>query len=139
MDFRIKTIAVSALLALAGSVAALDTSELLLCAVTQVHECRDGYGCEAVLHEDVGAPTFLWVDVKKMNLRTNTRSAGSKILNVTRVEDRHVLQGAEDGDPEQSDGGGWTLSIEDQTGRFAAAMVVQQATIGMFGSCTELD
>lgn len=127
------------MLAFTGVAAALDTSEPFLCAVTQVNQCRDGYGCETVLHEDVGAPTFIWVDMKKKTLRTNRNADGSKIANMKRVEDRHVLQGAEDGDPEQSDGGGWTMSIEDKTGRFAAAVVVEQATIGMFGGCTELE
>ena len=51
---------------LATSAAGLDTSDPFLCAVTQVNECLDGAGCEAVLPEAVNAPTFIWVDLKSL-------------------------------------------------------------------------
>ena len=127
-------------MALAGTSAeAIETNDPFLCAVTQVYECVDGRGCEAVLPEDVRAPTFLWVDVRKNALWVDKERPPSKISQVTTIEDRLILQGAEDGNPDQPDGTGWTLSIENATGRFTAAAALKQASIALFGACTELD
>ena len=138
MKNQLKAAMATGLLLSAGTATALDTSEPFLCAVTQVTECLDGFGCEAVLPEMVGAPTFIWIDMKKNRIRTNQNADGSRIANKAEIDGRHILQGAEDGDPEATDGAGWTLSIEDTTGRFAAAVAIEQATLSMFGSCTEL-
>jgi hypothetical protein len=138
MKNQLKAAMATGLLLSAGTATALDTTEPFLCAVTQVTECLDGFGCESVLPEMVGAPTFIWVDMKKNRIRTNQNADGSRIANKAVIDGRHILQGAEDGDPEATDGAGWTLSIEDSTGRFAAAVAIEQATLSMFGSCTEL-
>jgi hypothetical protein len=121
----------------AGSAWALDTSKPFLCASMQVNECIDGRGCEAVLPEEVNAPTFLRVDVRNKVVRILKDAPGSKIRSISRIENRLVLQGAEDGNPRQPDGTGWTLSIENDTGRFVATAAVLQGAIVIFGACTE--
>jgi hypothetical protein len=138
MSKHLRLAATAGLLACATNVSALDTSAPFLCAVAQVNECLDGFGCEEVLPEMVGAPTFIWVDLKKDRIRSNQNSSGAKIANHVEIDGRHILQGAEDGNPEATDGAGWTLSIEDSTGRFAGAITIQQATLSLFGACTEL-
>jgi hypothetical protein len=122
----------------AGSVWALDTSKPILCASMQVNECIDGRGCEAVLPEEVNAPTFLRVDVRNKVIRILKDAPGSKIRSISRIENRLVLQGAEDGNPRQPDGAGWTISIENDTGRFVATAAVLQGAIVIFGACTEI-
>lgn len=139
MNTRIKTLTAAGCLVLAGSAAAIDTSEPFLCAVSQVNECLDGFGCEAVLPEMVNAPSFIWVDLKKKRIRTSINHDGSRILNQMMIDGRHVIQGAEDGDPEQVDGAAWSMSIEDATGRFVGAVALQQASLTLFGACTEVD
>lgn len=130
----------AAFLFLASTAAiALDTSDPFLCAVTQVNECLDGADCSAVLPEEVNAPTFMWIDMKKRQIRTNQNASGIKVVNMTMLDGRHILQGAQDGIREEVDGAAWTLSIEDSTGRFVAAVAVQQASITLFGACTELE
>ncbi len=121
----------------AGSAWALDTSKPFLCASMQVNECIDGRGCEAVLPEEVNAPTFLRVDVRNKVIRILKDAPGSKIRSISRIENRLVLQGAEDGNPRQPDGTGWTLSIENDTGRFVATATVLQGAIVIFCACTE--
>ncbi len=121
----------------AGSAWALDTSKPFLCASMQVNECIDGRGCEAVLPEEVNAPTFLRVDVRNKVIRVLKDAPGTKIRSVSQIENRLVLQGAEDGNPRQPDGTGWTLSIENDTGRFVATAAVLQGAIVIFGACTE--
>jgi len=122
----------------AGTASALDTSKPFLCASMQVNECIDGGGCEAVLPEEVNAPTFLRVDVGNKVIRVLKDAPGTKIRSITQIENRLVLQGAEDGNPRQPDGTGWTLSIENDTGRFVATAAVLQGAIVIFGACTEI-
>jgi len=138
MHNPLKSLIAAVCLATAGTVSALNTSEPVLCAVSQVNECLDGFGCETVLPEMVNAPTFIWVDIKNKRIRTNQNEQGSKIVNLIEIDGRHILQGAEDGNPNVQDGTGWTISIEDKTGRFAAAIAIEQATVSLFGACTEL-
>lgn len=135
---QVKAVVAATALLSASSTLAIDTSEPFLCAVAQVTECLDGFGCETVLPEMVGAPTFIWVDVRKNRIRTNQNADGAAITSKREIDGRHILQGTEEGDPEVIDGAGWTLSIEDATGRFAAAVAIEQATLSMFGACTEL-
>ncbi len=116
---------------------ALDTSEPLLCATTQVFQCVDGAGCSAVLPEAVNAPTFIRLDVKKKQLRVYKDAPPTKIASVTDIKNRIVLQGAEQGSEQRPGGGGWTMSVESDTGRFVGAIAVEQATITLFGACTE--
>ena len=122
---------------IATPVLALDTSQPVLCATTQAFQCVDGGGCSSVLPEAVNAPTFMQVDVKKKQLRVFQKGPSTKIFSVTNIENRIVLQGAEDGSSERSDGNGWTLSIESQTGRFVGSIAAYQASITLFGACTE--
>ena len=122
----------------AGPALALDTSKPFLCASMQVNECIDGQECKAVLPEEVNAPTFLRVNVGKKEIRILKDAPPSKIRSVVLVENRLVLQGAEDGNPRQPDGTGWTLSIENDTGRFVATAAVLQGAIVIFGACTEI-
>jgi hypothetical protein len=136
---RIRTFLAAGSLITASTALALDTSDPFLCAVTQVNECLDGFECSKVLPEEVNAPTFMWIDMKKKQIRTDRNSEGLKIANMTTIDGRHILQGAQDGNPEAVDGTGWSLSIEDATGRFVAAIAVQQASVTMFGACTELE
>lgn len=138
MNSKWKSLVAAGCLISASAASALDTSEPFLCAVTQVNECLDGIGCEGVLPEMINAPTFIWVDIKKKQIRTKQNAGGSKITNYVEIDGKHLLQGAEDGNPNAQDGAGWTMSIEDETGRFSAAIALQQATASLFGVCTEL-
>lgn len=123
---------------LASTAAALDTREPFLCASIQVNECIDGRNCEPVLAEEVNAPTFFRVDAEDNEIEVYRNAPPSKVLTRTEVEGRLVLSGAEDGNERQPDGTGWTLSIEQDTGRFVLAATVLQGAIVIFGACTEI-
>jgi hypothetical protein len=121
-----------------GPALAIDTSKPVLCASIQVHECIDGAGCEPVLPEEINAPTFMRVDVKGRKIRVRKEAPPTPILSVATIENRLILQGAEDGNPRQPDGTGWTMSIENDTGRFVATATLLQGAVVIFGACTEL-
>lgn len=116
---------------------ALDTSKILLCASLEVHECVDGVPCARVIPEDVGAPTFIWINFDEKEIRANVEGRASKIDHMEEVEDRLVLQGVEDGREDEQDGAGWTISIDVNTGRMVGTGAVSQAAIVIFGACTE--
>lgn len=118
--------------------AAIDTGEPFLCAVSQVTECLDGWGCEAVLPEMVNAPTFIWVDLKKKRVRTSLNNEGSRIVNLVEADGLHLIQGSQTNNPE-GPSGAWSMSIEDSTGRFVGAVALRQASLNLFGACTEVD
>ena len=131
-------LALSASLSLcAAQASALDTSKPLLCAVTQVQECIDGSDCETVLPEEVNAPTFIRVDMKKKQIHSRKAGRPTRIELHEAVKGRLVLMGADQGNDNQPDGGGWVMSIEEDTGRFAGTMVLRQTAINIFGACTE--
>lgn len=122
---------------MATNAIALDTKKILLCASLDVFECVDGGTCEDVLPEDVGAPTFIWINFEDKEVRASVEGRATKIDHIEEVEDRLVLQGVEDGRDDEKDGTGWTISIETQTGRMVGTAAASQAAIVIFGACTE--
>lgn len=116
----------------------LDMSKPILCAVIDVHECVDGAQCQEVMHEEVSAPTFLRINMKKKEVFVTDERPPSKIDHLEEVEGRIVMQGVEDGREDRPDGVGWTLSIEKATARMVISAAAAQAAIIGFGSCTEL-
>ena len=121
----------------AGSAMALDKSEPLLCVAIKINECVDGGSCSEVLPEDVSIPTFLWIDLKKKQISTSKDAQATAIERMEDIEGRTVLQGADPGSPDLADGSGWTISIEDDTGRMTGTAITRQAAVVFFGTCTE--
>ena len=119
-----------------GSALALDEDEDILCATTQVQECPEVGDCMRVRPEDVNAPTFLRVNLKKQEIGVGERAV--KIERSERIEDRMILQGAEDGREDRPDGVGWTMSIDSVSGRFVIAVTGAQEALVLFGACTEI-
>ena len=116
-----------------GHAVALDTDKILLCATTEVQDCLVTQGCEQV-QPDV--PTFMRLNFKKNQIEVGNQSA--EIERSEEVENRIVMQGAEDGSENRPDGVGWTLSVNKDTGRFVATLATAEAGIIMFGACTEI-
>jgi hypothetical protein len=122
---------------LASPVFALDKSKPLLCASVDVHECVDGSGCREVLPEDVNVPTFFRIDLRKKEIRTSEDGAVTVIEHMDEFEGRTVLQGAAFGSTDLADGGGWTITIADDTARMTGTSTVLQSAVVVFGVCTE--
>ena len=120
-----------------ASALALDTSEPVLCASIDVHECVDGGACSDVLPEDVNAPTFFRIDLKKQTVRVTKSGDPEEAANFDRLSGRYVLQGVDHGAPDDTDGVAWSIQIEEDTARLAATALTRQAAIIIFGACTE--
>ena len=126
---RIATLAALLVIA-AGSpaMAQVDGSKPFLCAITEAVDCgRDGT-CARGSAEDVGLPTFIWVDVPAGTLREH---GGERRTRVGRSEERDgklLLQGVEER--------AWSASISQATGALTAAAAGDGAAFVLFGACT---
>ena len=130
------TAALAAFCLAGGSALAMDTDKIILCATTEVQDCLAAQGCEQVQPEDVNVPTFMRLNLPKNRIEVGTQSVD--IERSEQVENRLVLQGAEDGSESRPDGVGWTFSVSTDTGRFVATLATSHAGIIMFGACTEI-
>ena len=119
-----------------GSALAMDTDKIILCATTEVQDCLVTQGCEQVQPEDVDVPTFMRLNLRKDRIEVGDQSVA--IVRKEEVENRLIMQGAEDGSENRPDGVGWTISVSKDTGRFVATLATEQAGIILFGACTEI-
>ncbi|MDH3997627.1 MAG: hypothetical protein OET90_02205 [Desulfuromonadales bacterium] len=113
----------------------------MLCALVDVNECHPGEDCQRFSAASVGLPTFVKVDVEGQVLRSadpDTEKV-TAIKSVARIDGNIILQGAEDGDSEEDDSVGWTLSIDQESGKMIFSASRELAGFVVFGSCVELD
>ena len=121
----------------AGNVLALDLSETVLCASLNVHECVDGVGCNEVLAESVNAPTFFRVDLENEQLRITKSGDPTEVEHYERIAGRVIMQGVDAARQDAEQGVGWTVAIEEETGRMVATATIDQGAVVIFGACTE--
>ena len=107
----------------------------ILCATTQVMLCVEDGACFQISVLDADTPQFLIIDTKKKMVAT-TRASGDKrespVPNMSRVDGRIFLQGIENNRA-------YSLLIEEEFGRFSAAIARGGITISAFGACTDAD
>ncbi len=120
-----------------GSAFGFETSEPILCASVDVYECVDGGTCTKVIPEAVNAPTFFRLDLKKETVQVTKAGGPNKATTFKHLEGRYVMQGVDEGQLRESDGIAWSIQVEEDTARFVATSITRQATITIFGACTE--
>jgi len=134
MTTRIKSLACSIVmtalvgtpgLATAGS---YDGSRPFLCAVATIVECDASGQCERHIAGDEDAPGFMKIDVAGQAVTTGT-TRKSAVKSVTHVDGELILQGGENKR-------GWSATIDEETGRMAIAIVENDYTFSLFGTCT---
>lgn len=109
-----------------------DGSKPLLCATIKTTECGSQARCQHGTSDSIGFPQFLQIDPQQKSIKA-TRPDGTAlnaaITNITRLDDRLVLQGVENSL-------GWSVTISHRTGRMVLAIAGDQITFGVFGACT---
>jgi hypothetical protein len=117
--------------AAAASAADYDGSKTLLCAPGEAVDCLPRGDCQQRGPNDLGIPRFITVDFKKKRLsgKTSDGEVKTAIQNVSSVDGKQILQGAENGR-------GWSLVIDEATGDMSAAIADQAAGFVLFGACT---
>ena len=113
-----------------------DGSKQLLCSFGQVTECDAGEVCREVSHESVDAPDFVELDFRKKQIVSITAGQSSQAdeMTVTDLGGFLIVQGTQGSG--QGDSLGYSLSIEQATGRLVAAGAGENAGFIIFGACT---
>ena len=113
----------SAPAALAGD---FDASKPLICATVQAMDCAVGDDCVRGLAEDIGAPTFMRIDVAQKAVIGPKRT--SPVQLVEENEKQLLLQGTELGLA-------WSIALDKETGQMSATLVDRGGVYVLFGAC----
>jgi hypothetical protein len=116
-----------ALFARAVSAADFDGSKPLICAPVQAMDCTSDEGCTKGTPEEIGAPAFLRIDVSKKTVAGSKRT--SPIQQSDLDADQLLLRGVELGY-------GWTIAIEQTTGKAVFTLTDREGVFILFGACT---
>ena len=128
-----------AAIGLFGSAAVLadfDGSEALICSLGQVVECDYGVECMSVTNESVDAPEFVELDFKKKKfvaVSAGVRMEPGDIVNVQNLENHLIAQGVQG--TTRTDPLGWSISINQTTGRAVLTAAGDNAGFVVFGAC----
>ena len=116
-----------------------DGSKPLYCALMDTVQCVPGGECTEIEPEEVNLPDFLAINFKKKRI-TATKEGGiqrsSKIENRKLIDGKLIVQGAEDGVEGVKDGLGWTIAINESTGKMVLTGSGDDVGFVFFGSCT---
>ena len=124
-----------------GAAAASETPQTIVCATLELRQCDANNPCLAVTPEEVDAPRLMRIDLVGKTV-TASRADGSTwqsaIENLEEVDQKIIIQGAEDGSQDRRDGVGWTVTISKTTGRMSLAAAGDDVVFVGFGSCAAL-
>ncbi|MCC7310246.1 MAG: hypothetical protein IT510_03260 [Sulfuritalea sp.] len=118
-----------ALLALPVLAADFDGSKPLLCATQSALDCARGDDCATGLPEEIGAPTFMRIDLAKKSVigpQTTT-----EILLQDKSGKQLLLQGRESGF-------GWTIVIDQPSGELTVTLTNRNGAYVLYGACTAI-
>jgi len=112
-----------------------DGSEPLMCSFGQVIECDEGSACRVVSHESVDAPDFVKLNFRKKQLMSVTagEDGSTDDFTVTDLGTHLIVQASQGGG--QGDALGYSLSIDQASGRMVAAGAGENAGFVIFGAC----
>ena len=112
----------------------------IICAVSNYYDCSLEKGCQRKTAAELKAPQFfkILLDKKEIVLlgREDNEKQVSKIKSLALVNGVVIIQGMESGNAGRKSGIGWTISINEKTGKMAfTASGDETGYVGM-GMCT---
>ncbi len=111
----------------------------IICAINTLYECDGISGCQQRSPEELDVPNFLKILIDKREIypagAVKKGSHKSRILNIARIYCMIIMQGVEDGDAKQKDGVGWTISINETSGKMAITASGQEEAFVGLGAC----
>ena len=116
----------------ATAAGSFDGSTELVCAAMQSAQCSYGADCINGTAEDIDFPTFIRINVKKNTITATEeygRDAVTRIKQIIRTEGYLILQGVEQGR-------GWSLSLNQATGKMVMTASGDGEGFAVFGACT---
>ena len=143
MNIRTKVLSAAILLGItllaSGNVIAkdqVDGSANLICAAFDVSACLDGGRCASGEARSFDMPEFMNVDFKKKVIHAtydagSYKTANSPIKYSETSGTQLILQGVENNH-------GWTMAIDQESGRMSLAVVGHEVSFSIFGACNKL-
>lgn len=122
----------------AAAASYFDGQTPLLCSIQQLFECDPPNGCLAVTPDQIQGFSHLDIDFnKKVITRAGMESHQKSSIKsvVTGIDGKLFIQGIEDGQPDERDGAGWTISIMDLEGTMVMAVAGDGFAVVGLGSC----
>ena len=115
-----------------------DGSKALVCANQLVNECLPAQRCRMVAPQSVNLPVFFNVDTDNKMLtgkHDGGIDASTPIERLEHMDGKLILQGADNGMEGVPDGNGWTMVIEEDTGKMSITASGDGFVIVAFGAC----
>ena len=114
-----------------------DGKSALLCSVYQLFECDHPNGCIAVTPAEVLGMSHFDIDFRGKEIKRAGVDSDQKsmIKSTATIDDKLIIQGAEDGSEDQRDGAGWSVSIMDPEGTMTMAVAGDGFGIIGLGAC----
>ena len=103
-----------------------DGSRQLICATVEARDCIFGEACFHGSSYEIGAPAFLQIDFAQKSIIGPQRT--TPILFMEKGDGQLLLQGTELGY-------GWSLALDQASGRFTASLTNIEGVFVLFGSC----
>ena len=116
-----------------------DGSKTLLCAPQSAVECGPDGSCQQVSPTSVNLPDFFQIDFKNEMINRVAGSEnhkGSKIDRMEVLDNKLILQGADDGVEDVRDGLAWSMTIAQDTGKLIASAAGESEAFVIYGACT---
>ena len=120
------------------ALATIDDKKPAICANMEILECVPDQGCERVSAKDANLPRFLKIDFDKGSIsrsQSDGTNLSSKIERSETIDERIILQGAEDGAEDQRDSFGWSLAIDKISGDMVLTGSGHDVGFVIFGAC----
>lgn len=119
--------------------AEIDVQRPILCAIRDVADCGADYACIEVKPDDVALPDFFEIDLgNKVISSVGSVNVGvSPIKLVDRVNGKLILQGGDERGDNLRGAVGWTLTVNENSGKVVIAGVSDEFALVAFGSCVQ--
>jgi hypothetical protein len=115
-----------------------DGSKTLLCANQLVNECLPAQSCRMVMPQSVNLPNFFNVDTANKVLtgkHDGGIDASTPVERLEHLDGKLILQGGDDGIEDIADGTGWTMVIDENTGKMSMTAAGNGYVVVAFGVC----
>ena len=117
-----------------------DAKDPLLCTIQRIYQCDIGAACNKVDQQEIGAARNLAINFKHKQVTRigDDHKRISDIDNVEIIDNKIVMQGIEDGNNPELDGGGWTMTVTDPEGEMALTVSGHAVAFVGLGHCTPI-
>lgn len=115
-----------------------DGSKTLFCANQTVNECLPSQRCRMVAPQSVNLPNFFNVDAGNKVLtgkHDGGIDASTPVERSEHLDGKLILQGGDDGIEGVADGTGWTMVIDENTGKMSMTASGNGYVVVAFGAC----